>query len=270
MDKEIILLWQKHFIKQQFCVMKHLKKYSVLMSLGNATTARLYGIVGLSHAFADFVSKEDLPIIVEATILPFKNQIICDGLIGIQLGRLDLEMQRNLNVLYNLLKARFGIIDRLPFDASAPRATAGEIVQKSSAKPLQEKDEKYNEIAKIITRFCNEKLNEEFLEISLYALKKLHRKRPSPLRIGKSNVWACGIVYAIASHNFVFDKSQPYHISAQDLADSFEVAKRAAQYQASKISKILKITYSSPEYATSNLRDSQIGLIKVMNSIRRY
>ena len=75
---------------------------------------------------------------------------------------------------------------------------------------------KYEAIAAIIKEFCKEHLNEEYSDISLLMLEKLCRKRPSPIEYGKPNTWACGIIYAIGSINFLFDKSQTPHIRASE------------------------------------------------------
>lgn len=45
---------------------------------------------------------------------------------------------------------------------------------------------------------------------------------------GSGESWACAIIYAIGSANFLFDKaSQPY-ATGQDLADAFCISKRTA------------------------------------------
>ena len=66
---------------------------------------------------------------------------------------------------------------------------------------------KYDEIAPLIIGFCDKKLNEEYKAICLRLLEKLCRKRPAPLLSGRARTWAAGIVYAIGSNNFIFDKS---------------------------------------------------------------
>ena len=69
----------------------------------------------------------------------------------------------------------------------------------------------YKEIAALLTTYCDEYLSKEYEALCLHALEKLCRKRPSPLKSGRTNTWAAGIVYAVGSNNFIFDKSQPIH-----------------------------------------------------------
>ena len=115
---------------------------------------------------------------------------------------------------------------------------------------------RYVEIAEIIESFCNEKLNEEYKEICLRALAKLCRKRPSPLIGGKANTWACGIVYAIGSSNFIFDKSQPINMTATDIADWFGLSKSTAGSKSADISKLLKLSYYNTEFMLASLIES--------------
>lgn len=108
--------------------------------------------------------------------------------------------------------------------------------------------ETYEEISKLLIGYSEKYLNKEYEELCLHALEKLCRKRPSPLKSGRSNTWAVGIVYAIGSNNFIFDKSQPVHMTAKALAAPFGVAASTASSKAAQIKKALKIDYSHVEW----------------------
>ena len=108
--------------------------------------------------------------------------------------------------------------------------------------------EKYDEISSIITEFCEKYLNDEYAAVSLLLLEKLCRKRPSPLNRGKPNTWACGIVYAIGSTNFLFDKSQTPYMQATELAEGFGLSRSTAGNKAGEIYKLLNITTFDPEW----------------------
>jgi hypothetical protein len=244
--------------------MRNLKKYSVLMTEGTKDTARLYGVLGLSHPFSELVDKSFLPIVIKTIILPFKDQIVFDGLFERYNVHFGPGIRGELNRIYSVVKNKHGVIERLPVDEHFPRPVVSATKKETSIKSPQTIDNKFDEIAKLIQQFCNERLNEEFLDVSMHVLKKLSRKRPSPLVSGKVNTWACGIVYAIASNNFVFDKSQNYYMTAQDVADGFGLSKSTAQSQASKINKMLKISCFTPEYVIVSLRDDKDGLINMM------
>jgi len=108
--------------------------------------------------------------------------------------------------------------------------------------------EKYEAIALLITEFCEEYLNDEYTTVSLLMLEKLCRKRPSPLLSGKHNTWACGIIYAVGSNNFLFDRSQSPHMRASELAERFGISQSAAGNKVGNIKKLLNIGVFEPEW----------------------
>ena len=266
-EREIILSWRKHFIMGQFIVMRHLARYSVFMAGEHTDTAKLYGIAGISHPFSDFYERPALPVIVNAVILPFQDKIIYDGLFSAYNIIIGPGMRRNLNDSYRASKEKYGIIERLPFDGFI---LAPKTARKSPAKPLltdsaNQTRDKAEAITPLITKFCEEKLGTEFIQPCLYALEKLRRKRPSPLLTGKANTWACGIVYAVASNNFVFDRSQPYFMTAQDIADGFGLSKSTAQNKSAEVNNLLNITPVSSEYVIESLREERESLFNMFS-----
>jgi len=113
--------------------------------------------------------------------------------------------------------------------------------------------ETYNTIMPIITEFCERYLDEEYAAMSLLLLEKLCRKRPSPLLHGKPNTWACGIVYAIGSTNYLFDRSQPLHMRATELAGKFGLSQSTAGKKAGEICKMLNISPFEPEWTLPSM-----------------
>ena len=112
-------------------------------------------------------------------------------------------------------------------------------------KPMQEL---YNVISALTDQFCKEYLNEEYADLSRKAVAALARKRPSPLVSGRTNTWACGVVYALGQANFLFDKSQDPHIRADDLCEIFGISKSTGGNKAKQIRDLLKIDYFSHEW----------------------
>jgi hypothetical protein len=76
----------------------------------------------------------------------------------------------------------------------------------------------------------------------------LARKRPSPLLRGRAETWACGIVYAIGSVNFLFDASQKPHIRAADLCQLFGVSQSAGSAKSKFICNALRIGPLEPRW----------------------
>jgi len=85
-------------------------------------------------------------------------------------------------------------------EKKADRMYYRDVVRKENKMKIpKEMRQTYDTISKILIDYSAEYLNREYEELCLHALEKLCRKRPSPLKSGKSNTWAAGIVYAIGS-----------------------------------------------------------------------
>ncbi len=81
----------------------------------------------------------------------------------------------------------------------------------------------FNEICTILSNVCTEKLNAEYFALCIELAAKLARKRPSPLLSGNAKTWAAGIIHALGTVNFLFDKSQLPHLTSKDLCDWFSL-----------------------------------------------
>ena len=112
----------------------------------------------------------------------------------------------------------------------------------------EELKEKYNEISAMIVNFCNQKLNKDYEELCLKLLNKLCRKRPSPLLGGRTNTWAAGIMYAIGSNNFIFDKTQELHLTAEEIASPFGISVSTAGNKANELKKMFNISFMNIEW----------------------
>jgi hypothetical protein len=99
----------------------------------------------------------------------------------------------------------------------------------------------YDEIIALIETFCNEKLNDEYLQLCKELTAALTRKRPSPLVRGKTATWSCGIVYVIGQLNFLFDPASSTHIRADELCAWFGVAATTGGNKARLIRDLVKI-----------------------------
>ena len=123
---------------------------------------------------------------------------------------------------------------------------------------------KYEAIAKWIEPFCDTHLNDEYKVLCLKALEKLCRKRPSPLLSGREYTWAAAIVYAIGQANFIFDRSQPIHMTADELTAPFGVSKTTAGSKAAEVRKMLKINWSNPEWVLESDLENHSAVWMVM------
>lgn len=120
----------------------------------------------------------------------------------------------------------------------------------------------YDDIVELTDTYCSQKLNEEYAQLCRQAIAALCRKRPSPLDRGTDSTWACGVIYAIGSANFLFDKASLPYATGQELADAFGVSKSTAPSKAKHIRDWLKIDYFNPRWTLpSRLADSPIAWV---------
>src|SRR5687767_11470111 len=106
----------------------------------------------------------------------------------------------------------------------------------------------YEEITKITDAFCAEHLNDEYAQLSRQLAAALSRKRPSPLLRGKVATWACGIVYALGSVNFLSDRSSAPYMRMEDLCALMGVSKSTGANKAAEIRKLFGMYQLDPNW----------------------
>jgi hypothetical protein len=94
---------------------------------------------------------------------------------------------------------------------------------------------------------CREHLDEEYGVLSRRLVARLARKRPSPLVRGDVRIWAAGAIYAVGQVNFLFDRSQTPHLTAEQLAEALGVVKTTMANKAGMINRMLDIGIFEPE-----------------------
>ena len=121
-----------------------------------------------------------------------------------------------------------------------------------------------------IDGFCASHLNDEYRQLIHTAVAALARKRPSPLLGGREPSWCAGLVHAIGSANFLFDKSQTPHCSASEIYDHFGVSAGTGQAHSKKVRDLLRIAPFTPDWTLpSQLDDSpMVWMVEVDGFIR--
>jgi len=84
----------------------------------------------------------------------------------------------------------------------------------------------------------------------------LSRKRPSPLAGGRVATWACGILYALGTVNFLFDATQNPHLRGEDLARLYGVAPSTAANQGRKVRDLLGMYPGDPNWCLPSFMDA--------------
>ncbi len=106
-EKELsnVLKWE-HFISDKFFVERDLKNFTVFLNDGEPPKA--YGVLGLTEEIIEMIPYP-LPVFVSAVLLPWKGQIVYDGLIFTYNVVLGGGIKKSLKEFYRQAKAQ-GII----------------------------------------------------------------------------------------------------------------------------------------------------------------
>lgn len=264
-ERETIGDWRRYFVRGKFLVMKHLAKYSVLMSFEEKPFL-LYGVYGISDPLKDTLPSP-VPYLAELVLLPFNGKITYDSIISSFNVKFGSGMRSSAKGWYTEARDQYGIIKVLDGEIPILQPPPQELKKKKAkaVPPVQTvavpdgvnvpkaMASRYIEIADIIAEFCDKKLDDEYKGICLHALAKLCRKRPSPIVSGRVRTWACGIVYAIGSNNFIYDKSQPINMTSIEISEWFGLSKSTMGNKAAEIKKMLNLSYANAEFLLKSL-----------------
>jgi len=126
----------------------------------------------------------------------------------------------------------------------------------------------YSAIVNLTDAVCKEHLNSEYAELARQLAATLARKRPSPIVRGKPEIWACAIIYALGTVNFLFDKSQTPHMRADELCAAFGVSQSSSANKAKFIRDTLKIYQLDPNWCLpSRIDDNPMVWILQVNGL---
>ena len=78
-NKNIVSSWKKH-ISGKFILERHLKKGSIFISMNDE---KVYLVKGLNSTWSEMLDGMPPPVLLNATLLPWKDVIISDGLVAL-------------------------------------------------------------------------------------------------------------------------------------------------------------------------------------------
>lgn len=110
-DELAIVAGWRHRVSGEFYIVRHLKAYAVFMSAKEPT--HLYGVWGLYDPLEVVMGGVPLPNLVKATLLPFRDCIIYDGILNPYSIFFGPGIRSSVNETYSRLKEREGIIEGL-------------------------------------------------------------------------------------------------------------------------------------------------------------
>jgi len=124
--------WRQR-ITGEFYIVRYLKTYTVFMSMKEP--AHLYGVLGLIDPLEVVMGGAPPPTMVKATLLPFRDRIIYDGLMNPYRIFFGPGIRSSVNETYSRLKEREGIIEGLVGpDGQAQLRTS--LARKAPGKPI--------------------------------------------------------------------------------------------------------------------------------------
>jgi hypothetical protein len=106
-------------------------------------------------------------------------------------------------------------------------------------------------IVNLTDSICQQHLNSDYATLARQLAATLARKRPSPILRGKPEIWACGILYALGTVNFLFDKTQTPHLRVDELCAACDVSKSTGENKAKLIRDLLKMYPLEPKWCLS-------------------
>lgn len=116
---------------------------------------------------------------------------------------------------------------------------------------------RYEEVCRLTDTFCADRLNSEYAELARSVIAALCRKRPSPIGRGRANGWACGVIHALGTVNFLFDPDQPLHLTAREVYDGFGVSASSGGGKSRAVWEALGMGPLDPEWTLpSRLADN--------------
>ena len=250
-ELDIVRSW-RHLVTGKFYVFRELKKYTVFLSTEKQPVA--YGVLALSQPFEDLIGPY-LPVLTQTVLLPFKDNIVYDGLMSSYRISFGPGIRRNLNEDFKEAKQRHGIVTSLPMSNVSLPAKAPK--PKPTPKPptREEKDESLEIVIGLIDQFCKEHLNEEYTVLCRKLAEKLGRKRPSPLLHGSPNAWASGIVRAVGGVNFLHDKSQTPYMRSTDIDHYLGTSPSSGAAKLAAIRKMFKMHQLDPNWTLPSRLD---------------
>ncbi len=113
-ELQIIERWTR-FIKGSFFLFRHLKKGSIFMK-----DNLVYSVHGIQDPLEEVIPSYALPQMVEAVLLPFKGQIVYDGLLMRYRVHFGGGIRSDLNDTYNAAKQKNRIITTLEPELAPP------------------------------------------------------------------------------------------------------------------------------------------------------
>lgn len=143
----------------------------------------------------------------------------------------------------------------------------------------KEFSKRFAELYTLVNTFCDSFLNDEYKYFSRLMAFAMCQET-SPIRKGKPEGWAAGIIYTIGQVNFLTDPKQEPHMTSKQIAEGFGISKATMQSKAKIIREGLGIYPLDPAWTLPSnwannpmiwMMETENGvIIDVRNSSREF
>jgi hypothetical protein len=104
--------------------------------------------------------------------------------------------------------------------------------------------------------FCAARLDAECATLCRELAAALARKRPSPIDRGRPEIWAAGVISALALVNFWYDRTQTPHTSHAQLCEFFGASSSTVTAKSKQIRTLFKMHPFDPAWTAPSKVDS--------------
>jgi hypothetical protein len=122
------------------------------------------------------------------------------------------------------------------------------------------------EVKILLEEFCKKYFSSELSEYTLALWGQLGRKRNYSITGGRKQIWASAIIFVIARLNFLFDRSNEYHLTPDTICEFFGTKKSTVSSKTTEIEKICRIRMNQEGLCSPEISDS-LTLFQLPNGI---
>lgn len=129
-------------------------------------------------------------------------------------------------------------------------------------------NEKKTQLIEMVSKFSDLKLDSEHKMLCVNLVERIDESEKISFNRGKLEIWASGIVYAIAQLNFLFDESFEPCITVDDICDYFKTNKSSSYNKAYDIRKKLDLKLKDKDLSSKMILSSNIGADADLSQVR--
>ena len=140
----------------------------------------------------------------------------------------------------------------------APSSASDSLSEVDASDVPAEYRREFLEIVSLTDDFCTASLNDEYQHLCREMASAICQAG-SPVKRGKRESWACGIVYSVGWVNFLTDPSQEPHVKAEEIAKWFGVSMATMHNKSKVIREGLDLVPFDPDFCLrSRLEDNPL------------